>query len=188
MMRKLGMTTMLALVLAAVAVSTAGARHSGTTISGRGVRSLRRWWRSGCRRLARPTAISCSTARSARARGSRRSRRARSTSARVMRRSALISSRPVMVVSRFRGRWAGRRSCTTCPASRTCCTWTGRRWPTSSGQDHHLERSGDRGAEQGRVASVHEDHDRAPLGRVGHDLQPHRLPLQCQRGLEFAGG
>jgi phosphate transport system substrate-binding protein len=36
MVRKLGLTTMLALVLAVVAVSTAGARHSGTTISGAG--------------------------------------------------------------------------------------------------------------------------------------------------------
>ena len=35
-MKKLGLTTLLALALAAVAVSTAGARHQGTTISGAG--------------------------------------------------------------------------------------------------------------------------------------------------------
>ncbi len=30
----------------------------------------------------------------------------------------------------------------------------------------------------------HEDHDRAPLGRLGHDVQLHRLPLERQPGLE----
>jgi ABC-type phosphate transport system substrate-binding protein len=36
MVKKLGLTTLLALVLVAVAASTAGARHQGTTISGAG--------------------------------------------------------------------------------------------------------------------------------------------------------
>ena len=54
-------------------VSTAGARHQGTTISGREARSCSRSSRSGSRRSARPTATSSSTAVSARAPGSLRS-------------------------------------------------------------------------------------------------------------------
>ena len=46
------------------------------------------------------------------------------------------------------------------------------------GQDHELERPGDRGAQPGREAAEREHHRRAPFRRFGHDVQLHPLPRQ----------
>ena len=48
-------------------------------------------------------------------------------------------------------------------------------------QDHELERSGDRRAEPGREPPEPEDHAGLPLGRLRHVVQLHRLPLGRQR-------
>ena len=47
--------------------------------------------------------------------------------------------------------------------------------------DHELERSGDRRAEQGREPAESEDHAGLPLGRLGHVVQLHRLPVVRER-------
>ena len=61
------------------------------------------------------------------------------------------------------------------------------------GHHHHLERSGDRRPQRGRHAAGHEDHRRAPLGRLGHHRELHRLPrpgrlhrLDGRQGAEVA--
>ncbi len=45
---------------------------------------------------------------------------------------------------------------------------------------HELERPGDQGAEQGRQPARPEDHPGLPLGRLGYDVQLHRLPVGGQ--------
>ena len=53
--------------------------------------------------------------------------------------------------------------------------------------DHELERPGDQGAEQGREPARPEDHAGLPLGRLGHVVQLHRLPLGGEPRVEVEG-
>ena len=55
------------------------------------------------------------------------------------------------------------------------------------GEDHQVGRSGDREAEPERQTSVERDRRRASLGRFGHDIHLHELPVQGQRRLEIQG-
>ena len=73
------------------------------------------------------------------------------------------------------------RSPTTSRARRCTSGSTARRSRTSSWATSQLERPRDRGAEPGREPAEPEDHAGLPLGRLGHVLQLHRLPVRGQR-------
>ena len=143
----------------------------------RAARSSRRSSPPGRRRSARRSTTRSSTAPSARAPASRRSR----TAGRLRRLRRAADARPAdrvqRTASRSRGRSRRRRSPTTCPARPAHLNLDGdddrEDLPR---RDHELERPGDQGAEQGREPARPEDHAGLPLGRLGHDLQLHRLP------------
>ena len=162
------MTTMLALALAAVAVSTAGARHSTTTISGAGstfVAPLVAQWVSPL-----GSAYGYQLQYSAVGSGAGIA----SITSRTVDFGASDAPLSPDQFSACNGceqiPWAlgGTSIMYNLPGVKNLLHMDG---PTLAniflGQDHELERSGDRGVEQGRVAAVHEDHDRAPLGWLG---------------------
>ena len=108
----------------------------------------------------------------------RRSRPAPSTSAPPMRRCPRSSWTPARAASSSRGRSRPRRSRTTCRASAVGSASTA---PTLAehlpGQDHELERRGDQEAQPEAEPAGPEDHAGLPLGRIGDDVQLHRVPL-----------
>ena len=187
-MKKLGLTTLLALALAAVAVSTAGARHQGTTISGAGstfVQPLVSQWIS-------PLGS---------AYGDELQYSGVGSGAGV----AAITSRTVDF---------GASDAPLSPDQFSACNGCEQiPWALGAtsvmynlpGVKNLLHMDGPTLAKifmgqittwndpaiaklnAGRVAAEHEDLDRAPLGQLGHDLQLHRLPVQRQPGLEVAG-
>ena len=155
---------------------------------GQAARSSRRSSPPGRPPSARRSATRCSTARSARAPASPRSRTVRSTSARPTRRST--PDQKTACKNCVQIPWAlsanvgrlQRARCTDAPES-------GREDDREDlpRPDHELERPGDQGAEQGRGHAEPEDHADLPLGRIRHDLQLHRLPLGRQRRVEVEG-